>query len=62
MICAGVSQLESEAACIRAYRTRRPTMTVKDQSNIQWLTSLDEALAQAKQQDKPVLLDFFSPT
>jgi uncharacterized protein YyaL (SSP411 family) len=37
-------------------------MTVKDQSEIQWLTSLDEALAQAKQQDKPVLLDFFSPT
>ena len=62
MICTGESQLEPEGACTRAWQDRRPTMTVNDQSNIQWLTSLDEALAQAKQQDKPVLLDFFSPT
>ena len=31
-------------------------------TEIRWLTSLDEALDQAKQRDKPVLLDFFSPT
>ena len=31
-------------------------------TEIHWLASLDEALALAKQQDKPVLLDFFSPT
>jgi uncharacterized protein YyaL (SSP411 family) len=29
---------------------------------IRWLASLDEALGLARQQDKPVLLDFFSPT
>ena len=29
---------------------------------IRWLASLDGALALAKQHDKPVLLDFFSPT
>ena len=31
-------------------------------TEIRWLASLDEALDLAKQQDKPVLLDFFSPT
>jgi len=31
-------------------------------TEIRWLASLDEALELARQQDKPVLLDFFSPT
>ena len=29
---------------------------------IHWLASLGEALEQAKQHDKPVLIDFFTPT
>jgi len=28
---------------------------------IQWLTSLDKALAKAKSENKPVFLDFFNP-
>ncbi len=31
-------------------------------TDIRWLSSLDEALRQANREDKPVLLDFFSPT
>lgn len=31
-------------------------------TEIRWLASLDEALELARQHDKPVLLDFFSPT
>jgi hypothetical protein len=38
------------------------TMSTDAPTEIRWLASLDEALALAKQQDKPVLLDFFSPT
>jgi hypothetical protein len=38
------------------------TMTAGMPGEIRWLASLDEALDQARQQDKPVLLDFFSPT
>jgi hypothetical protein len=41
---------------------KEPTMNVATQSEIRWLSSLDEALEQAAQRDKPVLLDFFSPT
>ena len=37
-------------------------MSTGTQSAIRWLTSLDEALEQARLRDKPVLLDFFSPT
>jgi hypothetical protein len=37
-------------------------MTTAAPTEIRWLTSLDEALGQAKLHDKPVLLDFFSPT
>jgi hypothetical protein len=37
-------------------------MSTGTQSAIRWLASLDEALELAKQHDKPVLLDFFSPT
>jgi hypothetical protein len=37
-------------------------MTTAAPTEIRWLTSLDEALEQAKPHDKPVLLDFFSPT
>jgi hypothetical protein len=39
-----------------------PTMGTGKQTAIRWLTSLDEALEQTKLDDKPVLLDFFSPT
>lgn len=28
---------------------------------IQWLTSIDEAMARAKSEKKPVFLDFFNP-
>jgi len=28
---------------------------------IQWLTSIDEAMAKAKSEKKPMLLDFFNP-
>jgi hypothetical protein len=38
------------------------TMRTDAATEIRWLTSLDEALALAKSQSKPVLLDFFSPT
>ncbi len=31
------------------------------QKTITWLPTLDEALAQAKAQDKEILLDFFNP-
>ena len=37
-------------------------MTLATQTEIRWLSSLDEALELAAKQDKPVLLDFFSPT
>ena len=37
-------------------------MSTPGPTRIRWLASLDEALARAKQQDRPVLLDFFSPT
>jgi hypothetical protein len=38
-------------------------MTLREmEPGIHWLTSFDEALKQARQQDKPALLDFFSPT
>jgi hypothetical protein len=37
-------------------------MSTGTPTELRWLTSLDEALALAKQRDKPVLLDFFSPT
>jgi uncharacterized protein YyaL (SSP411 family) len=38
------------------------TMSTAASTEIRWLASLDEALALARQHDKPVLLDFFSPT
>ena len=38
------------------------TMSTGMPTEIRWLASLDEALALAQQHDKPVLLDFFSPT
>jgi hypothetical protein len=38
------------------------TMSTGVSTEIQWLASMEEALALAKQQDRPVLLDFFSPT
>jgi len=28
-------------------------------ASVEWVSSLDEGLAQAKEKDKPVLLDFF---
>ena len=31
-------------------------------NNIGWAANLDDALAKAKQTDKLILLDFFSPT
>jgi hypothetical protein len=31
-------------------------------ATIPWLSSLDDALARSRQADRPVLLDFFSPT
>ena len=30
-------------------------------AKIEWLTSLDQAVEQAKAQNKPILLDFFNP-
>jgi hypothetical protein len=39
-----------------------PTMSTAAPTEIRWLTSLDEALKQARLHNKPVLLDFFSPT
>lgn len=30
-------------------------------ATIAWLTSMDEALQQAKKQGRPILLDFFNP-
>lgn len=30
-------------------------------TTIQWLTSMDEALNRARQEGKPILLDFFHP-
>jgi hypothetical protein len=30
-------------------------------SKISWLTSMDQAIEQAKAQEKPVLMDFFNP-
>ena len=30
-------------------------------TKIEWLTSLDQAVEQAKAQNKPILLDFFNP-
>jgi hypothetical protein len=38
------------------------TMSTGSPTEIRWLASLEEALALAKQQGRPVLLDFFSPT
>jgi len=40
--------------CIAASETSKPV-------EIPWLTSLDQALQLAKQQGKPVLLDFYNP-
>ena len=37
-------------------------MSTNAPTEIRWLTSTDEAFALAKQRDKPILLDFFSPT
>lgn len=37
-------------------------MSTGTPAEIRWLASLDEALDLARRQDKPVLLDFFSPT
>ena len=37
-------------------------MSIGTEVEIRWLSSLDEALELAGQRDKPVLLDFFSPT
>jgi hypothetical protein len=37
-------------------------MSTQTQPAIRWLSSLDEALTLASQQNRPVLLDFFSPT
>jgi hypothetical protein len=31
-------------------------------AGIQWLTSLDQAIKQAKAENKPILLDFFNPS
>jgi hypothetical protein len=30
-------------------------------NNIKWLTGLDDAMGQAKTQDKCILVDFFNP-
>jgi hypothetical protein len=30
-------------------------------SKINWLSSIDQAVEQAKAQDKPILIDFFNP-
>ncbi len=30
-------------------------------SKINWLTSIDQAIEQAKAQDKPILMNFFNP-
>lgn len=37
-------------------------MTGETESGISWRASLDDALAEAVQDERPVLLDFFSPT
>lgn len=37
-------------------------MTRETESGISWRASLDDAFAEAKRDEKPVLLDFFSPT
>ena len=37
-------------------------MSAETQPAIRWLATLDEALDLTGQQDKPVLLDFFSST
>jgi len=36
--------------------------TPVEERSIQWVTSVDDAIAQAKTAGKLVLLDFFSPT
>ncbi len=35
--------------------------TKKEGSQIAWLSSMDQAIEQAKTQNKPILLDFFNP-
>ena len=30
-------------------------------ATIQWLTSMDQALTQARKEGRPILLDFFNP-
>ena len=37
-------------------------MTGEIDSGISWRASLDDGFAEAEQAEKPVLLDFFSPT
>ena len=37
-------------------------MALAQEARVQWRDSLDAALAEAGQQDKPVLLDFYSET
>jgi hypothetical protein len=46
----------------RGIRMEDSTMSTETPAAIRWLASLDEALDLAKHQDRPVLLDFFSPT
>ena len=36
-------------------------MSVQAKRAVEWLSSLDDALSQAKQTGKVVLLDFFNP-
>jgi hypothetical protein len=38
-------------------RQRRNSMAI----NIKWKSGLDEAIRQAKAENKPILLDFFNP-
>lgn len=35
---------------------------MKTKTEIEWAPSLEEALGRAKEQEKPVYVDFYSPT
>ncbi len=53
MVIAVVLGLELPPGTVMS-ETRKP-------AEIPWVTSFDTALQRAKQQDKPILLDFYNP-